>query len=189
MQQFTIEGARNSIAVDMAFAERHMQRKGELSPIFVLRTSREMVTIPKGWNSTQEQTTVRSLVRLLAIAYNARQVSMLSEAWASTNTAILPRNDPNRTEIVSVMTACRDDAGNVFSLAEQRQIVRDKAGRFAGLKADLPLPDDAKFRSWISGTVPPHDMAADIQKEARRLITQVGFKPEIIARFEMEWKQ
>jgi hypothetical protein len=181
---------QKKIEFDMEFAEKTLVECGEVRPMAVLTDKDDALHIVALDLSTDEmkQKSFRYL-RLLAVAHEAKSLSMLGEMWmralqpypgesheAFTKRALSlrARDAEDRTEVVMVQSYYRDDAGDLQEVSQTREIIRGDDGKPTGL---APPPDEQVLESQGPMTElmprrPPHPEKVRFAKE---MLERIGY--------------
>ena len=157
---------------DCDFAAKHLRLQGFVRMMFVIRGHDGQV-IPIMVAGGEKADAYR-MVQLAAVAHDAEAVSCISEAWTlppeATMPNVLPSESERRIEVIAVQLVTLDEA-----LGSMREILRDAAGRIAGLGPErmkptmVPAPD---FGGMMSKVVPSSRPSPEAQAEARALLEQ-----------------
>src|SRR5271163_3615745 len=101
-------------AFDCKFAEERLLEDGTVGQMFLLHHAGGVSAVPGAWKDEQEKGAILGVVRLLAIALDARAATIIAEAWmvsheSGTQAAdwaklgLKPSQSDRRVEIVMVI--------------------------------------------------------------------------------------
>jgi hypothetical protein len=139
---------QKQLRFDMQYAEKMLIDHGELSAMFVVHTKDASHVLLTPWRDDHEKAMCRHLARLWCIAHDAQALTFITEAWIRSldqrpgetraefdarADAVQPRDAEDRREVVMVVIAYRDDAGERQIVFESREIQRRANGKPSGL--------------------------------------------------------
>jgi len=175
---------------DMAFAEKTLIARGELTAMFVVHAKDAQHVLVTPWADDEEKRQFRDLVRLWCIAHDAHALTFISEVWLrrmmrhpreteaefeARRDAVQPRDAEDRLEAVLVCICWRDDAGERQALFETREITRRDNGKPDGL---APIPstrgDCDVFGGAMIEVLPTRAPSALEQAAAMALLSRLG---------------
>ena len=136
--------------------------------------------IPQRFNSPDDKDLFAKTIRLMAVAYKASAVAMISESWIVTkqwrdrelDLSVAPSESPDREEVVSIMGESREGCGQRFLF-----IQRDSLGKFTGFGTSL-LPQIQTLEGRFAGLLPPREPSDEMAMAARNLLQSMGIAIE-----------
>jgi len=136
--------------------------------------------IPQRFNSSDDKELFAKTIRLMAVAYKASAVAMISESWIVTkksrdrelDLSVAPSESPDREEVVSIMGESREGCGQRFLF-----IQRDSLGKFTGFGTSL-LPQIQTLEGRFAGLLPPREPSDEMAMAARNLLQSMGIAIE-----------
>jgi hypothetical protein len=136
--------------------------------------------IPRRFNSPDDKELFAKTIRLMAVAYKASAVAMISESWIVTkksrdkelDLSVAPSESPDREEVVSIMGESREGCGQRFLF-----IQRDSLGKFTGFGTSL-LPQIQTLEGRFAGLLPPREPSDEMAMAARNLLQSMGIAIE-----------
>jgi hypothetical protein len=173
---------------DMAFAERTLLEQGEVSAMFVVHTKDAKHVIGAPARDDAEKRVMLAMVRAYCIALDAQALTFVSEAWlrsvqrapneterefqARTN-AVRPREAEDRVEVVMVVLAFRDGAGERQIVSDTKEIERRANGKPSGLK---PYQVGGQARGWSGRMVDifPEEAPTEVERLAARAVLRAA---------------
>jgi hypothetical protein len=154
---------------------------GSVPPTLMALTPEGFVMhIPRRFNSPDDKDLFAKTIRLMAVAYRASAVAMISESWIVTKNrrdkeldlSVAPSESPDREEVVSIMGESREGCGQRFLF-----IQRDSLGKFTGFGTSL-LPQIQTLEGRFAGLLPPKEPTDEIAMAARNLLQSMGIAIE-----------
>jgi hypothetical protein len=132
--------------------------------------------IPNRFKNETDKEHFAKTIRLMAVAYKATAVAMISESWIVTkksrdrdlDLSVPPSQSPDREEVVSIMAESREGRGQRFLF-----IQRDSLGRFTGFGTSL-LPQIQEIEGRFAGLLPPNEPTDEMAMAARNLLQAMG---------------
>jgi hypothetical protein len=173
---------------DMAYAEKVLLDHGELSAMFVVHTEDARHVLLTPWKDDHEKAMCRQAARLWCIAHDAIALTFITEAWILSLTrahgetdaefearkdAVMPRDAEDRIEVVMVVIAYRDAAGERQTLFESREIERRANGKPGGLKAFASNKSYEGLTGRMVDVLPEQAPSAVEQAAARALLERM----------------
>jgi hypothetical protein len=154
---------------------------GSVPPTLMALTAEGFIMhIPQRFNSPDDKELFAKTIRLMAVAYKASAVAMISESWIVTkksrdrelDLSVAPSESPDREEVVSIMGESREGCGQRFLF-----IQRDSLGKFTGFGTSL-LPQIQTLEGRFAGLLPPREPSDEIAMAARNLLQSMGIAIE-----------
>ena len=154
---------------------------GSVPPTLMALTPEGFIMhIPQRFNSPDDKDLFAKTIRLMAVAYKASAVAMISESWIVTkqrrdrelDLSVAPSESPDREEVVSIMGESREGCGQRFLF-----IQRDSLGKFTGFGTSL-LPQIQTVEGRFAGLLPPSEATDEMAMAARNLLQSTGIAIE-----------
>lgn len=139
----------SQVKTDLDFARQTLLERGEVRPMFgILSDENELLLIPGNWENDAEKDRFSSLIRVIALAYDAQSVSFMTEAWSrnverrigeseaeheARVDAIRPSEAEDRIEMVIVVLQYRDTNSRLHLATGRGEILRSADGKPTGL--------------------------------------------------------
>lgn len=174
---------------DMAFAEQRILERGELAPMFSVHFEKDgqnaIAAVVGDFANYEAKIQSVNIVKLVAVAYDAYAVSLMTEAWVAhvdnkmdeAVRNLAPSDRADRREIVMVTLSARDKS----PLMSAREIVRNPDGSVAKLLPDV-TQDHTGFEGRMANLLPPRRPTSREQRSARGLLAIIGVTLEKLER-------
>lgn len=152
-------------------------RSASVPPTLMALTAEGFIMhIPNRFKNETDKEHFAKTIRLMAVAYKATAVAMISESWIVTkkrrdqdlDLSVAPSQSPDREEVVSIMAESREGCAQRFLF-----IQRDSLGRFTGFGTSL-LPQIQDVEGRFAGLLPPKEPTDEMAMAARNLLQSLG---------------
>ena len=184
-QRPSSDGDLNLLINQAEHYAKHMMRSRSASvpaTLMALNSEGYVLHLPNKFANEADKEKLAQVARLVAIAYKASAIAMISEAWVTIpklrgqkpDLTTPPSESPDREEVVVLMAEARGASKQRFLF-----IQRDSAGRFTGFGTSL-LPDIDKAEGRFSGLMPLRAPTEEIAMQALNLLRISGVAVERI---------
>jgi hypothetical protein len=158
------------------YALHMMRTTGSVPPTVIADTDEGLIfCTPSSLADEAAKDRFADVARLLAVAYNARALLMVVEAWVrmatpdgTLDTTIRPSLAPDKREMVVLMMEDRSRCANTFL-----PIIRDGCGAFAEFGA-IPVPDFTSAAGRFAGLMPKFTPNAEQVTAAKAALLKLG---------------
>ena len=170
-------GILDSLGRQAADYALHMMRTaGSVPPTIIADTAEGYVfCTPVAMADEKAKDQFANVARLLAVAYGARALVMVVEAWvrvasrdSGIDPATPPSEAPDRKEVVAVISEDRTRSSNRFL-----PIQRNAAGAFVGF-GPSPLPELKTLAGRFTGLMPNRPQSAENAAMAKAALGAMG---------------
>jgi hypothetical protein len=174
------------VHLDFEFAKRCIIHDNAVLPLFIAHT--DDMAIPIGFMGSADygdeaKRRHQGMARLVCIAYDARALAYIGEAWIATSLPdepepqyprVLPRDREDRREVILAHMSWRDpDTEEQFSCLAQGEIVRNEKGRCIRVDNE----EYSKQTTLVAGNfseILPKEKPTEIEREvARKALTML----------------
>lgn len=175
---------------DMAFAEKVLLDRGEVSAMFIVHTKNGVHALVTPWKDDDEKAQCRRIVQLYCVAHDAVALTFITEAWVRSMakahgetdaefddrvSAVRPSQAEDRREVVMVVIAYRDAAGERKVLFESREIQRRANGKPCGLVSFREIEmNDGNLEGRMVDVLPEQPPDALQRSAAHMLLKAMG---------------